>query len=193
MTPKGPIKSQKMPGFRWSEKSELAVSLLVQGDMTHAQIGERVGVNRKTLFDWRNHPNFAARVDLELMAYRSEVRRIGIAQLERRVEAINRRWVAMQRVIIDRADDPTMKTVPGGPSGLLVRSVKGVGRGDDFRLVETFEVDTGLLRELREHEKQAAQELGQWTIQIEGITKPATVDEAAAERAMIAAATEPDD
>jgi hypothetical protein len=30
-------------------------------------------------------------------------------------------------------------------------------------VVEEYEVDTGLLKELREHEKQAAQELGQWS------------------------------
>jgi hypothetical protein len=29
--------------------------------------------------------------------------------------------------------------------------------------VEEYQVDTGLLKELREHEKQAAQELGQWS------------------------------
>jgi hypothetical protein len=58
---------------------------------------------------------------------------------------------------------------------------KGIGRDDDDRyvlgswvlcqlgsaeypnVVEEYEVDTGLLKELREHEKQAAQELGQWS------------------------------
>ena len=45
---------------------------------------------------------------------------------------------------------------------MLVRRVKGLGRGDGFLLIESYEVDSRLLRELREHEKQAAQELGQW-------------------------------
>lgn len=55
-----------------------------------------------------------------------------------------------------------MKDVPGGNTGLLVRTTKGIGSGDTFQIVDEYAVDTGLLRELREHEKQAAQELGQW-------------------------------
>ena len=45
--------------------------------------------------------------------------------------------------------------IAGGASGLLSRDFKADGH-------QVFRVDTGLLSELREHEKQAAQELGQW-------------------------------
>ena len=43
-----------------------------------------------------------------------------------------------------------------------MRTLKQLGRGDEAETVEEFRVDTGLLKELRETEKQAAQELGQW-------------------------------
>lgn len=55
----------------------------------------------------------------------------------------------------------------GGKTGLIVHNVKGVGKGDDFQLIDLYEVDTGLLREMREHEKQAAQELGDWTERVQ--------------------------
>lgn len=69
----------------------------------------------------------------------------------------------MQQVIAERAEDIELQDVAGGKTGLIVHNVKGVGKGEDFQLIDLYEVDTGLLKELREHEKQAAQELGQWT------------------------------
>jgi hypothetical protein len=68
----------------------------------------------------------------------------------------------MRRVIEQRGR--AMSGVePGADTGLLVRTLKTVGSGFDAKVVAEYEVDTGLLKELREHEKQAAQELGQWS------------------------------
>ena len=55
-----------------------------------------------------------------------------------------------------------MQNVPGGRAGLLVRRVKSIGAGENAREVVEYEVDTALLKELRELERQAAQEAGQW-------------------------------
>jgi len=52
--------------------------------------------------------------------------------------------------------------VPGGTTGLLVHTYKAIGTGEFVEKVDEYAVDTGLLAELRAHEKQAAQELGQW-------------------------------
>lgn len=41
-------------------KQRKAVELLINSDMTYNQIAEEVGVNRKTLWDWRNEPQFTA-------------------------------------------------------------------------------------------------------------------------------------
>ncbi len=46
--------------------------------------------------------------------------------------------------------------VPGGATGLIVRKLKKEGT--------EYELDTGLLSEFREHEKQIAIELGQWQV-----------------------------
>jgi hypothetical protein len=152
-----------MAAFRWTPQATEAAQLVADAELNYPQIAEKVGVTRQTLYNWRTHADFRARVEERIEEYREHVRRRGIAQLERRVDSLNDRWRRMLRVIEDRGQSPDMQEVAGGTTGLLVRTIKGVGSGDDFTLVNQYEVDTGLLRELREHEKQAAQELGQWT------------------------------
>jgi AcrR family transcriptional regulator len=146
-----------------TEPMLLAAQLIAEAKLTHDEIAKRVGLSRQAVYAWRKKPEFAAEVERALDERRREIRRTGIADLEARVAALNDRWTRMRRLMEARADDPSMAKVPGGTTGLLVRTVKGLGSGEAFTLVEEYAVDTGLLRELREHEKQAAQELGQWT------------------------------
>jgi hypothetical protein len=152
-----------MKEFRWNDRTEKAAVLLAQDELTHDAIAEQVGVTRPTLWHWRNHPEFAARVQSHIDQFREVTLSRGIADRARRVAALHDRWRRMHRVIAERAESDRMADVPGGTTGLLAHTVKGVGRGEDFQLIDLYEVDTGLLKELREHEKQAAQELGQWT------------------------------
>lgn len=153
---------QKLTPFQWTGKRLQAARLLADDRLTHNEIGRECGVTRQTLHKWRNHPDFLAKVDEFAREMEAAVIRKGIASRRRRVEALNKRWAALQQVIEERSEDESMANVPGGDTGHLVRQYKGLGSGDNFRVVEEYAVDTGLLRELREHEKQAAQELGQW-------------------------------
>ena len=79
-------------------------------------------------------------------------------------------WKKMQRVIAERAKDPVMEKAPGGRTGLLVHRRKVIGQGDNGMMVDEYEVDTGLLHELRETERQAAQEMGEWVSKHEDVT-----------------------
>jgi len=90
---------------------------------------------------------------------------------EARLRAVNDRWLKLQQVIAERASDPNMQEIPGGKTGLLAHDQKGVGAGAAAEVIDVYEVDTGLLKELREHEVQAAKELGQWSEKAE-ITGP---------------------
>lgn len=90
-----------------------------------------------------------------------------IREVETRVRALQDRWTRLNRIIEARGADPDHAKAPGGDTGLLVRTLKQIGRGEEAETVEEFRVDTGLLRELRETEKQAAQELGQWAEKVE--------------------------
>lgn len=148
--------------WKWTRAKEMAALLVAEDELSDEEIGARVGVTDRTLRNWKREPEFWRRVDEHSEAFRAVIERKAIAQRGRRVAALQDRWRRMQRVIAERAADPGMAGVPGGSTGLLVRRVKGIGKGEDFERVEEYVVDDGLLRELREHERQAAQELGQW-------------------------------
>ena len=148
--------------FLWDAKKTDAAQLLAEGNFNVEEIAAKVGVERTTLWRWQEHAEFAARVaKIEKRLGDLSMRRV-IARRNRRLLALEDRWLKMQQVIADRAINPVMQSAPGGKTGLLVRRERMIGSGDNARLVEEFEVDTGLLKELREHEKQAAQECGQW-------------------------------
>jgi transposase-like protein len=155
--------SEKFRPFRWTAQREQVAALLAEDELTDEEIGRRCGITDRQIRKWKHHPEFKARVLDAAREVGDVALRRAISRRARRVSALQDRWDRMAQVITDRAADPSMRAVPGGATGLLVRQVKSIGSGPAAHEVEEFEVDTGLLRELREHEKQAAQELGQWT------------------------------
>jgi len=151
-----------MANFRWTKQLEEAAVLIADGMMTHQEIADKLGVHRVTVTVWNSDPKFKARVAELIEAFRISTLNFAISRREKRVAALQDRWSKLQRVIEERSTNPKLAKVEGGTTGLIVHNVKGLGKGDDFQLIDLYEVDTGLLKELREHEKQAAQELGQW-------------------------------
>jgi predicted DNA-binding protein YlxM (UPF0122 family) len=152
-----------MPVFKWSKQRNEAAELYAMRELSNAEIASEVGISESSLYRILRESEFRERVAKLQEEFAAEVRRHGIAVVENRVKQLQKRWKLMQEVIRARAESDEMQPVPGGPTGLLVHTVKGVGRGEDFQLIDLYEVDTGLLNELRQHEKQAAQELGQWS------------------------------
>ncbi len=154
--------------FRWTKQSHQAAQLLAENFQTDEEIAAELGMTRQTLSRWHKHPEFAARVQEIVKQIGERMLRYAIAKKERRVKALDDRWQRMQQVIAERAEE--MKDeVAGGGTGLLCRTIKSIGSGPAAHEVEEFAVDTGLLKELREHEKQAAQELSQIAGQLDGI------------------------
>jgi hypothetical protein len=146
-----------MTGF-WTRRTEQAALLVAEDQLTDDAIAARLRINKVTLERWKQRTDFRARTQEHVAAFREAIRVRGIAERQNRINALNDRWTLMQRVIEARAADATM-TGAGHETGLLVRTYKP----GKFRVVEEYRVDAGLLAELRAHEKQAAEELGQWT------------------------------
>lgn len=153
-------------------KQDRAAELLAEGGRTTADICKTLGVNESTLWRWQQQPEFQAQVEEAREAIRQAIRAEGIANKQNRIDALNHRHQLMNRVITERgqwsqvagAGDIENLTeeewiAPGAETGLLVRTVKYTPTG---KVVE-WAVDTGLLKSLLEHEKQAAIELSQWT------------------------------
>lgn len=116
-----------MDASNWTAQTERAAQLIADAELTFGEIAEELDISPRTLWNWRQQPEFVARIEEHLEAFRVEVRRLGLAVRERRIKALNTRWRKLQGAA-DKAPD-----------------------------------DLGILKELREIEKQAAQELGQWT------------------------------
>lgn len=143
-------------------QQEIAAGLVAADKLTDPQICAEIGIkSRITLQTWRHKPEFAARVSEIRAEMRATARTYGIAVVEERLMAQNERWLAMKQVIEERAEDETMRGA-GHATGLLVRKYKMIGSGESAYMVEEYEVDTGLLKEMRELEKHAAIEMGQW-------------------------------
>jgi hypothetical protein len=160
-----PLTSSPLPApgpFVWTVQREEAAALVADDTMTNAAICTRVGISLATLARWKHAPEFTARVEEHLAAFRKAVLDHGVARLELRVGALDDRWQRLRQVIEERARDQELTRVPGGSTGLLVRHSRGIGSGDRFERVDEYLLDAALLREMREHEKQAAYELGHW-------------------------------
>lgn len=149
--------------FLWTDEKKAAVKLIAEGELTDSDVASRAGCTRQSIWLWRQVAEFNARIDEEREAIRQSLRHRAISLVEKRVNRLNRDWLKLQKVIEERAADPTMRDIPGGSTGTLVRTVKMIGNGDQSRMIEEYAVDVGTLREIREIEKQAAIQLEQWT------------------------------
>ena len=71
---------------------------------------------------------------------------------------LQNRWDRMRRVIDERAASPAFADVPGGTTGLLVKTYKGKD-GDSA----VYRFDAALVEQMNATCKQVAIEIGQWT------------------------------
>ena len=155
--------TQNVTKMRITERHEQAATLVAADDLNDEQIAAEVGISRITLSRWKQHPDFDALVQHHLDVFRRRVESRGIASRHRRVASQDERWRKLQQVIAERAADDAWSDVPGWTTGLLVHQTKQIGAGANAQVVDEFAVDTGLLKEMRELEKHAATELGQWS------------------------------
>ena len=84
----------------------------------------------------------------------------GIADKDKRLDALNDRWQKLQQLMNERAASPEMQNVVGGNTGIVYIRRRVVNSLGHVLVVE--KVDQALMREFQEHEKQAFKELGQW-------------------------------
>jgi DNA-binding XRE family transcriptional regulator len=159
MTPSAAFGVPKCPKI--CSKREKAATLVAEDQLTDEEIGTTVGVSRKTVQRWKHEPGFAQRVQEIVTIYATRAVEHGIARRERRLRVLNEMHDRILRVIDTRAKSPELQHIPGGRTGLVTRMLKGIGTGENYQVVEVYEVDTASLRELRALQRQAAEELGQ--------------------------------
>jgi transposase-like protein len=148
--------------WSWTAPREEAARLLAEDALTDEEIAARVGICAVQLWRWKQRPEFAARVREAAGVIGRAVLRYAVARRTRRVEDLDNLRSGLLQVIAERGASRHMQGASGGRTGLLVRRLRMIGSGDSAREVEEFEFDAALVRELREVERQAAQECGQW-------------------------------
>lgn len=154
----------------------MAALLVAQNAETHEAIAAKAETTKRTLTQWKAHPDFQARVEEHRTAWRerlhaerdalvAQIPTDSIADRNVRVTGAIERHQLLQRVIDARATYYTQreadgdKTVaPGAATGLLASRPKP----GKFRNAEEYRVDVGMLKEMRELEVQVAKDLGQW-------------------------------
>lgn len=156
------VMSQNVPEFNWTPQRDRAAVLVAEDQLTDEQIASSLGIQRRTLTRWKTYDAFIARVQHHRRLWREQIEAEGLVNQQNRINAYNDRWRRMLMVIEERAADAAMQHVAGGKTGLLIHRTRAIGTGRNQTIIDEYEVDTGLLRELRAHEQQAAQELGQW-------------------------------
>jgi hypothetical protein len=176
-----------------SAKQEEAAFLVADDKLSDEAIAGKLDIGRVTLHRWKKLPEFKARLNEILAEVRRRLKARGIAAKENRVAALVDRQKRMEEVIRARAKEH--KEVPGGRTGLLVKETRFVKvlevkqkpkisesgeAGQEETIyptkqmvpVDYYAVDTALLREMRDTEKQAAVELGEWTVKHEVKVNP---------------------
>lgn len=157
-------------------KKQRAAILLADDAKDEYEIADEVGVNRVTLWRWQQEPEFNAMVGDYRGQIIADALRLPIAKKHERLKVLNDLHSRSLRVIAERAaryaaelgaDSPERATrrffgsdtPPEAATGIMARQEAMNPKG---QLTVNWSVDTGLLKEIRETEKQAAQELGQW-------------------------------
>jgi hypothetical protein len=144
-----------------TKKREKAAQLIAEDQLSDEAIAAEVGIGRRTLARWKSDPLFQQRVQEIADAYAQKALRHRIARKECRIAILGDLHDKMLRVIEERGASADLAEVPGGKTGLVTKTLKGLGNGDNFQVVEEYEVDTGTVREIRAVQQQVAEELGQ--------------------------------
>jgi len=145
---------------------------------TPTTVARLVGVSPQQIKQWRRCPDFNRRVDAIIRKSADEIFDSGMSIKAARILALQRRHAELTSVIearqewaLEHAENDIVHDfesgesfhIPGVSSGTIAITYKTIGSAENQRTIIEGHIDAPLLRELREIEKQLAQELGQWS------------------------------
>jgi hypothetical protein len=155
--------------MKLKRKYALAAQLLSEDRLTDVQIAENVGVKVRTLHRWKLDKDFAARVEQLATSWAERALEHGYARRSRRLEVLSGLVDDLLTIKERRGTDPELAGLwnGAGATGLVVKTIKGIGKDDSYKEVEVREVDTGVSKEIRCLLEQIAQESGQHVTQVQ--------------------------
>lgn len=150
-----------MKAFDWTDSKEQAALLLAEGKQSISAIAAQLTVSEKTVDRWNAQPEFRARIEQHVGAFREHASAQKYATKGERVAVLGLLIDKQLQIIAERGDSLEMQSVPGGTGGLVCVTWKKLGSGEEADLVPEYTADTGLAREIRGSLEQIAEELGQ--------------------------------
>src|ERR1017187_5126905 len=87
------------------KKWQDTASYVAAGELTDLEIASRVGIDPKTIYNWRRNPRFVKRVEACREAIRFSLVGRKISMKEARVARLNKDWLALQKLIEERGAD----------------------------------------------------------------------------------------
>ena len=163
------VKSIAPVKWEWTPQREQTASLLALGQLSETKIAAQVGVDRNTIWFWKQAPEFVAEIRSLADFVRASIMEEGIAVKANRIAYLNERHQRLKQIVDERAEyfasheDPEVRDAPGVTTGLLIQQRRVVGTGRAATEIVEYVVDTALLRETRSLEEHTAREMGQWT------------------------------
>jgi hypothetical protein len=168
-------------------RQQIAAGIIAQKPI--GAIADEMGLSREWTSKEANRAETQSLIRNLLIPHRKRLERVvdqSIAAVERalvsdqvqreeRIAWLKDRIAKLQQVIAERATDPSMQAVPGGKTGTLVRRMKQIGSGPNASMVDEYEVDAGMLKELRAHEEQLAHELNDYTPHLKAVERASTL------------------
>lgn len=125
------------------------------------KIADQLKVTRKTIERWRQLPPFVARVREHQEELFRSIRAKGVAVIELRVRARQRRLNALYSICKKRAANPKRGNAEWDDTGLVVRRDKMLGSGETAMLTTEFELDAAMLKAMYDLEEGIATDMGQ--------------------------------
>lgn len=139
---------------------EKAAVMLASGEYTRGQVAKEIGVTKASIDNWRMHdPLFVERMKVETRIMAGKFLEEGLALKGKRIQVLTNMYERIMDAIEARGN--SMPRVPGGSTGLVSRTFKSLGSGDNAETVEEHEIDTATVREIRAILRDVAEELGQ--------------------------------
>jgi hypothetical protein len=157
------------PPFKWTGPKRRAVELLAADELTDAEVASEVGTAARTLWAWKANVEFSRAVQEAAAALGDLARRYAIGRRTVRLRELDRRRRDLERCRLR----VLLAALPSLPEteNREPRTENGELPPPDPAL---FKEVRECSKELREHEKQAAQELGQWVVKGEVTGKDGT-------------------